>query len=384
MGHEIRENSLHAEAGVPATNSVFGASSSYRGANPQIQILDQGLGNSPNEVDGSLPAVTESSGLAAAILVPTLLKTAPSVVVSFLAHVAVLTTLALAFQQMNRGTSIMLTGMTEVAPALTESVDLNVSFDLPPLESALEDVQADNNRDSLSEDSVALSGPASNAFMSDEGIVAGLPYGLESLAGMEPSDGRAAANQAAATQGDAKFFGLYAKGTRFVYIIDCSGSMKGMRWAMAKTELVESIRQLPENMEFMVLLYNHDAWAMFNRRLDEVDLVPANEENKRRFLYWLTKQEPHGWTRPKVALSVALGRQPDAVFLLSDGELQDDSYQYLLQANVEAERKDGSSRKIPVHTIALDLSFGARLLEQIAEQNSGIFTQITSQNAVRR
>ena len=382
MGHEIREKSLHAELGVPDTDSVLATASSHLGTFPQFQ--NPHSENATTEVVDSLPAVNESSGLAAAILVPTLLKTAPSVVTSFLAHVVVLTTLALAFQQMNRGTSIMLNGMTEVAPALTETVDLNVSFDLPPLESALEDVQVDKNRDLLPEDSVALSGPASNALMLDEGTVASLPYGLDSLAGMEPGAERTAANQAAATQGDARFFGLYAKGTRFVYIIDCSGSMKGLRWGMAKKELVESIRQLPENMEFMVLLYNHDAWAMFNRRLDEVDLVPANEENKRRFLYWLAKQEPHGWTRPKVALAVALDRQPDAVFLLSDGELQDDSYQYLLQANVTAERKDGSSRKIPVHTIALDLSFGARLLEQIAEQNSGIFTHITSQNAARR
>jgi hypothetical protein len=83
-------------------------------------------------------------------------------------------------------------------------------------------------------------------------------------------------------------------------------------------------------------------------------------------------------------LELALRRQPDAVFLLSDGELQDDSQQFLLVANQPAEQDDGSRRQTPVHTVALDLSFGAGLLEQIAGQNSGVFTHITTATPPRR
>jgi hypothetical protein len=377
MGREIWKKSLHADASLAASSIA----PLQFGINPEIQA--EPPASTTRELDEPLPLVDERYRLAGAILLPAVLKTAPSIVASFFAHVALLTTLALAIQQFNRGPSIVLDGTTEVGPALTESVELNVALELPKLVSALEEVQSEANRESLPDGVVALSGPAADAFLLDEGNIDGLPYGLDGLTGLEPGDG-SAANSDAARQGDANFFGLYAKGTRFVYIIDCSGSMQGMRWKLAKQELIDSINQLPENMEFMVLLYNHDAWAMFNRRLNEVDLVTATDDNKRRFLRWLVKQHPNGWTRPKTALAVALERQPDAIFLLSDGELQDDSYEYLNQANVLAERKDGSTGKIPVHTVALDLSFGAQLLEQIAGQNGGIFTHITSQKAARR
>ncbi len=133
-----------------------------------------------------------------------------------------------------------------------------------------------------------------------------------------------------------------------------------------------------------MLLYYHDNLAMFNQSLAEADLVKATPDNQRRFFQWLSRQNPRGWTRPRGALELALRRDPDAVFLLSDGELQDDSQQFLLAANQPWEREDGSRRQTPVHTVALDLSLGAGLLEQIAGQNSGVFTHITTGRPPRR
>jgi hypothetical protein len=64
---------------------------------------------------------------------------------------------------------------------------------------------------------------------------------------------------------------------------------------------------------------------------------------------------------------------PDAVFLLSDGELQDDS---LLRLRVLNNRQ-GPSRQIPIHTIHLFSQEGRFTLQQIAVENGGSFTPVS-------
>jgi hypothetical protein len=105
-----------------------------------------------------------------------------------------------------------------------------------------------------------------------------------------------------------------------------------------------------------LILYNDRTWVMFNRELEKAELVSATADSKRRFFQWLSRQEPQGLTRPRLALQLALLQEPDAIFLLSDGELQDDSQHFLLTANQVRETEDGSERQTPVHTVALDLS----------------------------
>jgi Mg-chelatase subunit ChlD len=314
-----------------------------------------------------------------------LLKILPSYFCSFLGHAVLIAGLSIAASMALRGERIALDGgVVTIGPA-EQLEPLEVALDLGAPPSEMQQLQ-EREQDSAATlaDAIAPSGVyAGKDLLEDWGeeeeeseldalVTAGLE---ESLGSNQPVD---------KTKGDARFFGVHASGRKFVFIIDCSGSMRGLRWNLAKAELKNSIRNLDDQKEFLVILYNDRTWAMFNRDLEKAELVAATTDSKRRFFQWLSRQEPSGWTRPRLALQLALGQEPDAIFLLSDGELQDDSQHFLLTANQAREMEDGSKRQTPVHTVALDLSVGAGLLEQIAGQNSGVFTHITTAGPPRR
>jgi hypothetical protein len=71
----------------------------------------------------------------------------------------------------------------------------------------------------------------------------------------------------------------------------------------------------------------------------------------------------------------ALILDPDAIFLLSDGELQDNTVSLLRVWNVDREDSYGAHSKIPIHTISLGPPGGGqRMMKRIAEDNDGEFT----------
>jgi|688.fasta_scaffold24329_2 hypothetical protein len=342
--------------------------------------------HSPRGADSALPRVEPQADevLVGGALAAAIFKIVPSYLASFLGHAVLIIGLSVAASFALRGDRIALEGGVSIAaPAVTlETAEVALELNTPISE--LDDLrQPPAEAASALAQALSVTGPSAGDQLLegwDEGEESEFDAAVaaaweEELGGSEPVD---------KSKGDARFFGVHASGRKFVFIIDCSGSMQGMRWNLAKAELKNSIRNLEDDKEFLVILYNHDAWAMFDRKLGEAELVAATPDSKRRFFQWLSRQQPRGWTRPRVALELALRRQPDAVFLLSDGELQDDSQQFLLVANQPAEQDDGSRRQTPVHTVALDLSFGAGLLEQIAGQNSGVFTHITTATPPRR
>jgi hypothetical protein len=59
------------------------------------------------------------------------------------------------------------------------------------------------------------------------------------------------------------FFGIRAEGQRFVYVVDCSGSMTGAPYDRASQELVRSLAALSKTQEFFVILYSDDSYPMF-------------------------------------------------------------------------------------------------------------------------
>src|SRR3954462_5706706 len=52
-------------------------------------------------------------------------------------------------------------------------------------------------------------------------------------------------------------FGIVAKGSKFVYVFDRSGSMEGAPLAVAKKQLLESLQPLGETQQFEILFFNH-------------------------------------------------------------------------------------------------------------------------------
>ena len=124
-----------------------------------------------------------------------------------------------------------------------------------PTEAMQIDLLSDNN----SEDSVDE--------LADS-IAPSLDPGGGSLTSIDSSTGSAGAG----TGDGASFFGLEAKGRRFAYIVDLSGSMNTLtgqgvftRWELTRSELIRSIDALDQHAQFAIVLYSSNAVAVFGQ-----------------------------------------------------------------------------------------------------------------------
>ncbi len=170
----------------------------------------------------------------------------------------------------------------------------------------------------------------------------------------------------------ASFFGSYAHGDRFVFVLDSSRSMKGDRWTYACNQLIDSLNALKPGQEFFVICFDMETSFLFNAKPDRITFSVIDDMVVSRVRNWLRSRTLGRATMPAEALRYALDLNPDAVFLLSDGELQDDSLLMLRLLN----GSHGSSRQIPIHTINLFSQEGRFTLQQIALENGGSFTPI--------
>ncbi len=170
----------------------------------------------------------------------------------------------------------------------------------------------------------------------------------------------------------ASFFGSRAYGDRFVYVMDSSSSMTGPRWSAACTQLLKSIEQLEPNQEFFVICFDYQTTFLFNLPPHRIKYVVKTDKSSRAVRNWLASRTLGKATMPGEALQVALQLNPDAIFLLSDGEIQDQSVLMLQMLNAA----DSTSRQIPIHTISLFSREGWWALQKIAADNGGTFTPV--------
>lgn len=170
----------------------------------------------------------------------------------------------------------------------------------------------------------------------------------------------------------AKFFGSYAIGQRFVFVVDSSMSMAGPRWIRACEELLYSIAKLTEGQEFIVICFDFDATAMFNLPVNRLQYFSNTAEVRIQLQAWLANHPLKPATFPAAAMLAALKLEPDAIFLLSDGELQDDTLFMLRRMN----GRRANRGKIPIHTINLMSLLGQQTLRAIASESSGSYNSI--------
>ncbi len=169
---------------------------------------------------------------------------------------------------------------------------------------------------------VKTADPAGDAALVDEFLSSPLSLGPEFFSPHSNGSGAGLGNQASRGGGGLRgsFFGIEAQGHDFVYILDISGSMKGIRYVRAAAELVKSVNNLDSSQRFYVLLFSGSTTQMFSKSNVLPSPIAATAQNKIQLANWLTEISPGGSTDPRQALSVALKMNPSAVFMLSDGE----------------------------------------------------------------
>ncbi len=164
------------------------------------------------------------------------------------------------------------------------------------------------------------------------------------------------------------FMGVKGGGSRFMYIIDVSGSM-GAGWGNttkfdhAKSELIKAIEALPAGTEFCVAFFTDGAAALKDSWLEAgVDTKAAVERIRQQGLM--------GGTDPLPALQFAFESMdpiPDCIFILTDGLIPTDVPDRIRELN------DGATIT-QINTLGFDDSPQAiAILEKIADENDGEF-----------
>ncbi|MEN0021035.1 MAG: VWA domain-containing protein [Planctomycetota bacterium] len=171
-----------------------------------------------------------------------------------------------------------------------------------------------------------------------------------------------------ATGGGTSFFGVEARGNRFVYIVDISGSMSvGGKIEALREELGRSLGQLSDPFKFSVITYNSEATPLTGSSWSS-----ASRARVRRAISDMQEIEPGGGTQPAGAFAFAFNLRPppDAIYFMTDGEFDPQ-----VAALVRSQNRDPV---VPVHCISLVSRSSAPLLQQIADDSDGSYTHIAA------
>ncbi len=209
--------------------------------------------------------------------------------------------------------------------------------------------------------------------------------------GGQQSENGAEAPQVPQQDRPVRFFGTQAYGNKFVYVLDISGSMQGRRLLRAQRELLKSVRALPADNLFHVVLFNEGVFNFANTP----SLRQATRANKMLLERWIATAAARSGTLPGPALKIAGDLKPDHVFFLSDGDFEvrdgpqgsgQGLVDFLLgpgfvRANpfqaapidnyVSKSILDGYAPDIVIHTFAYENMAGFQTLKTIAEDTGG-------------
>lgn len=244
----------------------------------------------------------------------------------------------------------------------TEVVEPDPADSLDDLEDELEPVIATSKTEPILEDTLFEAGSDSSMFKPVNLGTVGLDEGSETL--KQIGKGKATG---------VKFFGLESAGNKFIFVIDCSGSMGDeFRYQRAVYELTRSMDMLATSHRFLVILYNSETYPMLDMTLQNIRLIPATRKNKKRVEDWLKEQQPDALTMPMVAMKTSLFLKPSSIYFLSDGEFYDRTIPMLNHFNVD-DSSTGAT-KIPINTITLgSTGIGAPMMKHIANESGGQF-----------
>ena len=227
------------------------------------------------------------------------------------------------------------------APAFTSSVDSIAATDVALTESSL--------------------GPMFSEVTNDLGSTVG------SAAGVVGGIGE--------MTGAVEFFGATAAGNTFSYVVDNSPSMRrDGAFDRARAELMRSITSLKPTQRFFVSFFGKEIEAMELEQGGEPEEYPvyATPENLEKLLRWVQSVDIQndGWP-PNNALQQAIEMEPDAIFLLFDGDTSVDVAAFLRKANRVEDLIGGERVRVPIHTIGFYTQEFEKLMRQIAQENEG-------------
>ena len=167
-----------------------------------------------------------------------------------------------------------------------------------------------------------------------------------------------------AEAGTVDFFGIQAQGRYICYVVDVSGSM-GPSGGLVRlrAELEHSLRSLPAGTRFAVLPFNHTLRDL------QPSWTRASPNKVRQVGARLSAVGAQGGTDPTEAFEWAfrqLDPRPDAIFFMTDGQLNDAE---IVMARLDA--LNATSPRTRIHAIGFGEAADIAFLRQLAAQHGG-------------
>ena len=172
--------------------------------------------------------------------------------------------------------------------------------------------------------------------------------------------------------GSVNFFDAVDSGKRFVFVLDCSGSMAAPQGApirKARAELIASLEGLNHDQQFQIIFYNTTTRAMHHRG-KSAEMLYATDINRTLARQFVQSVDPDGGTVPLPALERALKFQPDVIFFLTDAKQPQ-----LTAADLNKIRMVNGG-KAKIHCIEFGEGFPVKegnALDKLARQNRGSY-----------
>jgi hypothetical protein len=176
----------------------------------------------------------------------------------------------------------------------------------------------------------------------------------------------------AAGQGP-NYYGLPLYGSRMVFVMDTSGSMRGPRIDAAKRELMKALSELPDGIHFNVLVFD------VNVRPWQKVMTLSTPESRTDAAAYIFRQELGNGTASSDALDAAMKFDTEAIFFVTDGVPFGGRIPQPARI-VQEVTKTNRRRRISVHTIGIGAGMiGSDMdvfLATLAGQNWGAYRRV--------
>jgi hypothetical protein len=196
---------------------------------------------------------------------------------------------------------------------------------------------------------------------------------LSTMAGNLSGAGGMGTNLAAG----AEFFGAKAAGNTFIFVVDCSPSMaRDKAFDSAKLEILRSLSMLKPKQRFYILFFGAEiAPLQFTGQEPEPYMVRANPENLEKTMQWIQKINIQKDGRhPIDAVQQAIDMDPDAIFLLFDGDTKVNNWVGRIRdMNRTDDLFSQGEAKIPIHVVHFFREEFVADMKRLASENEGTY-----------
>lgn len=174
----------------------------------------------------------------------------------------------------------------------------------------------------------------------------------------------------------AEFFGVKATGNTFVYIVDCSPSMKkDGAFDAAKQEIGRSLTSMKPTQRFYLMFFGKEIERLsIESGREEEYPIYATPANVQKAIEWLGRSviQKEGWP-PNDSLDKAIEMQPDGIFMLFDGDTRSDVAKHLTKVNRTTDILSEPGPKVPIHVIHFFQEEFATTMRKVANENGGSY-----------